>query len=144
MRDLITNAKTPLGDKNSNVVYDIPCKCEEHGYTGETCRMWCTRKKEHRDKVRLTQTDIERGDIENATKRMNDGDGGLAKHSTECTAGIDWENARIIGKERNTTQRKMLEGVETIKKKYKGRKPLNSYNQMEQWQSTIYSFLAKT
>ena len=106
--------------------------------------MWCTRKKEHRDKVRLTQTDIERGDIENATKRMNDGDGGLAKHSTECTAGIDWENARIIGKERNTTQRKMLEGVETIKKKYKGRKPLNSYNQMEQWQSTIYSFLAKT
>ena len=36
----------------------------------------------------------------------------------------------------------MLEGVETIKQKLKGRTPLNSYNQMEQWQSTISSFMA--
>ena len=30
MRDLITNAKTPLADKNSEVVYNIPCKCGEN------------------------------------------------------------------------------------------------------------------
>ena len=106
--------------------------------------MWGTRKKEHKDKVRLTKADIENGNIENATKRMNDGDGGLARHSTECSHGINWEQSKIVGKERNTTQRKMLEGVETIKQKYKGRTSLNSYNQMEQWQLTIYSFLANT
>ena len=35
-----------------------------------------------------------------ANKRMNDNDGGLAKHSTICNAGIDWEKAKIVGKER--------------------------------------------
>ena len=51
VKDLIANAKTPLGDKNTNVVYNIPCGCKKNGYTGETDRMWKTREKEHRDKV---------------------------------------------------------------------------------------------
>ena len=37
--------KTPLGDKNSNVVNNIPCKCDRYTYTGETCRKWRTRRK---------------------------------------------------------------------------------------------------
>ena len=68
-------------------------------------------------------------------------DGGLARHSTECDKGIDWEHARIVGRENNTTKRKMLEGVETIKQECMGKKPLNAYNQMIHWQSTVYSFL---
>ena len=64
VRDLISNAKTPLGKKNTNVVYDIPCKCEDHGYTGETDRKWESREKEHQDKVRLTMQDIEAGNTE--------------------------------------------------------------------------------
>ena len=75
---------------------------------------------------------------------MNAGDGGLARYSVECTAGINWEAARITGRESGTVQRKMLEGVESLKDKYKGRMPLNSYNQMEHWQSTIYTLLEKT
>ncbi len=141
VRDLTSNAKTPLGDKNSKVVYNIPCKCEENAYTGETDRMWKTRQKEHESKVRLTKRDIENGDLESATERMNTGDGGLAKHSTECEKEIDWENAKIVGKENNKTKRKMLEGVETVKQKCKGKNPLNAFNQMIHWQSTIYSFL---
>ena len=144
VRNLVAKAKTPLGEKNANVVYNILCKCKEYGYTGETYRMRGTRKKEHMNKVRLTKADIENGNIESAEKRMNDGDGGLARHSTECTLGIDWDQSKIVGQEQDTTQRKMLEGVETIKEKYKGRIPLNSYNQMEQWQSTIFSFLANS
>ncbi len=141
VRDLTANAKTPLGDKNSKVVYNIPCKCEENAYTGETDRMWKTRQKEHESKVRLTKRDIENGDLERATERMNTGDGGLAKHSTECEKGIDWEHAKIVGKENNKMKRKMLEGVETVKQKCRGKKPLNAFNQMIHWQSTIYSFL---
>ena len=47
VRDLTSNAKTPLGDKNSNIVYNIPCKCGEYTYTGEMRRKWKTRRKEH-------------------------------------------------------------------------------------------------
>ena len=140
VRDLITNAKTPLGKKNTNVVYDIPCKCQKHGYTGETDRKWESREKEHQDKVKLTKRDIEAGNLENASRRMNEGDGGLARHSTTCPHDIDWENARIVGREQRWTQRKYLEGIETLRKKNEGRIPLNSYNKLEQWQPVLYSF----
>ena len=123
VRDLTSNAKTPLGDKNSSVVYTIPCKCGDYTYTGETYRKWKTRRREHEDKVRLTHQDIEDGNIERATERMNDRDGGLAKHSTECNQGIDWTESRIVGKEEGRLQRKMLEGVETLKQRGMGKTP---------------------
>ena len=138
---LIMNAKTSLGDKNTHVVYNIPCNCKKYAYTGETDRKWETRRKEHQDKIRLTKQDIEAGNTERALKRMNEGDGGLAKHTSSCSQGIDWKNAKIVGKEQKWTQRKYLEGVETLRQKNKGIIPLNSYNKMEQWQSVIYSFL---
>ena len=140
VRDLSTKAKTPLGDKNSGIVYNIPCYCTKHAYTGETDRMWGTRQGEHRDKVRLTIQDIQQGQIESAQNRMNAGDGGLAKHASICSAGINWDGAGIVGREPKWTQRKYLEGVETLKQKNKGINPLNNYNKMEQWQSVIYSF----
>ena len=144
VRDLTTKVKTPLGDKNSNVVYNIPCKCDRYTYTGETCRKWSTRRKEHQSKVRLTKRDIEEGNTVRAEQRMNENDGGLARHSTVCQQGIDWERARIIGREKGWTQRKMLEGVETVKEKARGRTPLNTCNQMDQWQPTIYLYMEKT
>ena len=139
VRDLISNAKTPLGEKNTNVVYNIPCKCAKYTYVGETDRKWGTRKREHQNKVRLTKEDINAGNHERATKRMNDGDGGLAKHATICTEGIDWENSKIIGREQRWTQRKYLEGIESLRMKNEGKVPLNSYNKMEQWQPIVYS-----
>ena len=73
------------------------------------------------DKVRLTKNDIGNGNVERATKRMNDRDGGLAKHATICQHEIDWEGSKIINKEENWTQRKMLEGIETLRQKSKGK-----------------------
>ena len=102
--------------------------------------MWGTRENEHKDKVRLTMQDIESGNNESAQRRMNTGDGGLAKHASVCQAGIDWERARIVGREPKWTQRKFLEGVETLKQQNRGITALNSYNKMEQWQSTVYAF----
>ena len=72
---------------------------------------------------------------------MNDGDGGLANHASVCPNGIDWENERIVAREERWTQRTYLEGIETLRQKNRGIHPLNSYNQLEQWQSVIYSFL---
>ena len=56
---------------------------------------------------------MEAGDIERASRRMNEGDGGLAKHASVCLQTIDWENSSIVGKESKWTQRKFLEGIET-------------------------------
>ena len=138
VRDLISSAKTPLGDKNTNVVYNIPCKCERFTYVGETDRKWATRKKEHQDKVRLTKEDVQNGNMERATMRMNDRDGGLAKHATSCEEEIGWEESRIIGREENWTQRKLLEGIETLRQKNQGRTPLNQFNQMDQWKGVLH------
>ena len=68
---------------------------------------------------------------------MNDRDGGLAKHSVNCSYEIDWDNAKIVNTERSWAQRKYLEGIETLRAKYDGIEPLNSYNHMEHWHSTL-------
>ena len=143
VRDVTAKARTPIGEKDTNVTYNIPCGCEGYSYTAETNRMWKTRKREHMDKVRLTKQDFEGGRMEMADKRMNTGDGGLAKHSTHCGEAVKWEKAKIIGKEINTTKRKFLEGIETLKERSRGVIPLNTYNQMDPWQPTIYAYMEK-
>ena len=140
VRDVTSKARTPLGEKNTHISYNIPCGCEEHSYSGETDRMWGTRKKEHEAKVRLTMADIANGNMERATERMNTGDGGLAKHAAVCEHSVKWEGAKIVGRERNSTKRKYLEGIVSLKEKSKGIIPLNSYNQMEPWQPVIFAF----
>ena len=50
--------------------------------------------------------------------------------ATFCTSEIDWENAKIVGRESRWTQRKCLEGIETLREKNKGVVPLNAYNQL--------------
>ena len=144
VRDLTSKAKTPLGDKNSCVCYNIPCGCDKHAYNGETYRKWETRKKEHQDKVRLTKKDIAEGNHESAQTRMNTNDGGLARHAATCSEDIKWENAKITAREQRWTQRKYLEGIESLRDKNRGITPLNSYNQLEQWQSTLYALFEKT
>jgi len=61
--------------------------------------------------------DLGNGENERAENRMNDGDGGLAKHAVSCPNEIDWENAKIVGKETGWTQRIFLEGIETLRRK---------------------------
>ena len=77
--------------------------------------------------------------MDKATARMNERDGGLAKHAASCQQGIDWENAKIVAKEENWTQRKLLEGIETLRLKDKGIIPLNQYNQMDQWKGVLHT-----
>ena len=135
IKDLVNEAETPLGDKNLSVVYSIPCKCKKYGYVGETQRKWETRKGEHKDKVRLTLADMEAGKEEIAERRMNSVDGGLARHALTCEGDINWEEAKIIGRERRWNQRKLLEEIESLRQMDQGITPLNSYTQQEEWQS---------
>ena len=62
-----------------------------------------------------------------AKERMGKEDGGLARHSVECTRGIDWENARIVGVENRLRQRKVREGIESLRTIHNRKKVLNSF-----------------
>ena len=140
IKELKSTARTPLGEKKANVVYQIPCKCKDSVYIGETYRMFETRKKEHEAKVRLTKRDIEDGNIESAEVRIGKEDGGLAKHSTQCSQGIDWKNSKIVTTERIWKQRKVREGIESEKLKLKGKNPLNNYEHPEDWKAVILGY----
>ena len=89
-------------------------------YTVETSKNWESRRKEHHNKVRLTKEDLKAGNIESANTQINTNDGGLAKHTSTCTEEINWENAKIMRREQRWTQRKCLEGIESLREKSKG------------------------
>ena len=65
---------------------------------------------------------------------------GCSSRNRTCTQEINWENAKIVGREQRWTQRKYREGKESLREKNKGITPLNSYNQLEQWQYTVPNF----
>ena len=75
----------------------------------------------------MTKADLDAVNIQSATERMNTGDGGLAKHASTCPHEVDWVNAKIIGRERRWTQRKYLEGIESLRQKNKGKLHLNTF-----------------
>ena len=96
-------------------MYRIPCGCGRYEYIGETGRKWETRRKEHESKVRLTEKDIAENKIESAEKRMNTGDGGLARHSQTCSHTIQWDKSRVIRQETHSEKRKFLESLESVR-----------------------------
>ena len=71
VKDARKFCQQPLGAKTTDVVYQIPCTCDENVYTGETFRKFETRKYEHRMKVRKTQDGVEKGDQRSTEMRMN-------------------------------------------------------------------------
>ena len=85
----------------------------------------------------MTNKDLEEGNNQKAEERMNAGDGGLTRHAIRCNSNIAWEKSKIVGKERGWTQRKCLEGIESLRRKDRGEEPINSYNKMEQWQPVL-------
>ena len=94
----------------------------------------------HEAKVRLTKKDIEDGNIESAEIRMGKEDGGIARHSTQCSKDIDWKKSKVICTEKGFKQRKVREGVESEKLKLKGKTPLNNYEHPEDWKAIILGY----
>lgn len=137
IRELKTRSQQPLGDKQKAVVYKIPCKCEKAVYVGETWRLLKTRRKEHESKVRLTNEDIENGDLAMAKERMGKEDGGLARHSVDCLSGIDWESMSVAAKECGLRQRRVKEGIESLREIHRGMKVLNSFESLTVWRPIL-------
>ena len=118
-------------------MYKIPCKCEKAVYVGETWRLLKTRKKEHESKVRLTNEDIKNGNLTMANERMGKEDGGLARHNVNCLSGVDWENTSVVAKESGLRQRKVKEGIESLREIHRGMKVLNSFESLTVWRPIL-------
>ena len=108
-------------------------------YVGKTWRLFQTRKKEYMDEVRLTNEDLRKGNTLSAEKRMGKEDGGLARHTVECQSGVDWGNAEIVA-ERGFKQRKVLEGIESLRQEHRGMRVLNNFDHVETWKLVLNFF----
>ena len=140
LRTISKTHQTPLANKKSNAVYKINCKCQKATYTGETRRRFETRLSEHQATVRLTEADIQTGNKESAEQRMGRDDGGIARHSVDCAAGIDWEGSRVVGIEADTRKRKVLEGIESLKSQHSKKRVLNNHEQLHAWRGLMNEF----
>ena len=65
-----------------------------------------------------------------AKERIGKEDGGLARHSVECTKGIDWENTRVLKSEHRVEQRKVIEGIESLSVRNRKKEVLNSFESL--------------
>ncbi len=109
-------------------------------YIGETWRLLKTRRKEHESKVRLTKEDIENGRIAAANERMGKEDGGLARHSVNCLSEVDWKNTSIVSKECSLRQRKVKEGIESLREIHRGTNVLNSFESLTVWRPILNKY----
>lgn len=80
-------------NNNKGIIYSITCKCGAE-YIGETGKDLCHRIKQHKYAIKVI-----------------DYNNGIAVHCQECTAGIRWEEAEILGKEGKWYHRKMKESL---------------------------------
>ena len=87
-------------EKNSGVVYEVPCSGCPKVYVGETSQLL---------KLRLSQ---HANDIQHQKRHT-----ALADHSYETGHVFDFKDTKIVGYERNDKKRKLLEVVNIVKKK---------------------------
>ena len=74
---------------------------------------------------------------------MGKEDGGLARHSQECENEIDFENTKVKGKETRWRQRKVKEGIESLRAIHKGKKVLNSFESLLTWRPVLEQYFVK-
>ena len=87
--------------------------------------------------MRLTNEDIKNGNLTMANERMGKEDGGLARHNVNCLSGVDWENTSVVAKESGLRQRKVKEGIESLRKIHLGMKVLNSFESLTVWRPIL-------
>jgi len=71
---------------------------------------------------------------------MDKEDGGLARHTVEWQSGVDWRNTEIVGRERRLSQRKVLEGIESLQQKHREMRVLNNFDYVAIWKTILKSF----
>ena len=86
--------------------------------------------------MRLTNEDIKNEKLV-AANELGKQDGGLARHSVVCLSEIDWENTRVVANESGLRQRKVKEGIESLREMHCGTKVLNSFESLTIWRRIL-------
>ena len=110
---------------------------------GETWRLFQTKKKHHMDKVRLTNEDLHKGNTLSAEKRTGKEDGGLARYTMEwkwCWLGKRGDRTKRESTGEELKQRKVLEGIESLRQRHCRMRVLNSFHYVETWKTILKSF----
>ena len=95
LRSLLTKVKDPLPvEKQSNVVYEVPCTCGKV-YIGETKRRLGTRLKEHKDACAKCLTDKS----------------AIAEHAWTSNHPINWAGTRVLQRANRTMELVMKEAL---------------------------------
>ena len=95
LRSLLTRAKDPLPiDKQSNVVYEVPCTCGKV-YIGETKRRLETRIKEHKDACVKCLTDKS----------------AIAEHAWTNDHPINWAGTKVLQRASRTMELVLKESL---------------------------------
>ena len=85
-------------------------------YMLEPWRLFQTRKKEHMDKVRVTNEDLHKGNtIARKTDKQRGWRPSMAHHGVPKWCW--WGNAEIVARKRGLKQRKVLEGIESLRQR---------------------------
>ena len=63
--------------------------------------------------------------------------------SVDCESEIDWEKARVITTENGLKQRKVREGIESLRQPYSGHKVLNNFEQFMLWKPLLTKYFQK-
>ena len=71
------------------------------------------------------------GRLISAEQRIGNEGGGLARHSAGCNEEISWEEAKMVNIEGKLRQRKVLEGIMSLREKHKWKRVLNSFEQLD-------------
>ena len=105
----------------SNVIYEIGCKNCDHSYVGETSRLFGVRLSEHQTEVKkasekkFTRSERRASEQEQTKSAISD-------HVARANHIINWEEAKILGKEHNKKAREIKEAIEIRRR---GAKTLN-------------------
>lgn len=101
--------------QTSNCIYEIPCKNCEKSYVGETSRLFGIRLAEHKaetkkvDTKKFTRSGRRASEQEQTKSAISD-------HAARSNHVIDWDEARILGKEHNRRSREVREAMEIRKR----------------------------
>ena len=102
--------KRPITD-NAGVIYKIPCQQCPKSYIGETGRCFGIRLKEHKDEVDKVDKSARFTRSQRKTSESTYHKSALTDHTSQNNHVIDWDNAKLVGREDQWKRRQILESI---------------------------------
>ena len=101
--------------KTANCIYEIPCKNCDQSYVGETARLFGVRLSEHKSETKK----VESKKFTRAERKLSEQEqtkSAISDHAARANHVIDWDEAKIIGREHDKKSREVREAMEIRKR----------------------------